>query len=422
MAQITGLTKERMLEIEAASIVSARKTNDNLILTTRGGTDINVGNVKGATGAQGPANTLTIGTVAQGAAAATITGTSPNQTLNLTIPKGDQGAQGPANTLTIGTVTQGTAGATITGISPNQTLNLTLPKGDKGDKGDSTIPVGGVIDYFGTTLPASGDWLFPNGSTYNTTTYPALYALLGTNVLPDMRKRVTVTLDATDTDYDTLGEIGGAKTVTLTTAQLPAHTHSIAHDHAAFTSGAEDAHTHSIAHDHAAFTSGAEDAHTHSYSATTTSTTAGGSISSTDTNHVHDASHNHSFQLRNQVNKYASGSTLNALHNSAGDWSSMFYVNTASYNTGYMNQNASHSHTFTGSAHTHSVSGTSAAGSSHSHSIDVPAYTGSSGAGSSHSHSIDVPAYTGDSGSTGSGSAVDIRQQYMVLNKLIRAR
>ena len=62
-------------------------------------------------------------------------------------PKGDTGATGatgatgpagPANTLSIGAVTQGTeAEATITGASPNQTLNLVLPKGDKGDKGDT---------------------------------------------------------------------------------------------------------------------------------------------------------------------------------------------------------------------------------------------------------------------------------------------
>ncbi|KQZ81867.1 hypothetical protein ASD64_08900 [Mesorhizobium sp. Root157] len=48
----------------------------------------------GDTGATGPANSLSIGTVAEGAAAATITGTAPAQTLNLTIPKGDTGDQG----------------------------------------------------------------------------------------------------------------------------------------------------------------------------------------------------------------------------------------------------------------------------------------------------------------------------------------
>lgn len=49
------------------------------------------------------------------------------------IPKGEP------NTLSIGTVTTGEAGsqagAIITGQSPNQTLNLTIPKGDKGDTG-----------------------------------------------------------------------------------------------------------------------------------------------------------------------------------------------------------------------------------------------------------------------------------------------
>nr|DAL48863.1 MAG TPA_asm: nucleoid-associated protein [Caudoviricetes sp.] len=52
-------------------------------------------------------------------------------------PQGKQGIQGPAgpaNTLKIGNVTSGTvASATITGTAPNQTLNLVLKQGDKGD-------------------------------------------------------------------------------------------------------------------------------------------------------------------------------------------------------------------------------------------------------------------------------------------------
>ena len=50
--------------------------------------------------------------------------------------KGEKGDDGPANTLSIGTVTKGdNASATITGTAPSQTLNLVLPKGDKGDTG-----------------------------------------------------------------------------------------------------------------------------------------------------------------------------------------------------------------------------------------------------------------------------------------------
>ena len=38
--------------------------------------------------------------------------------------------------------------------------------------------------------------------------------------------RVLVGLDSGDTDFDVVEEVGGAKTVTLTEAQIPAHTHA----------------------------------------------------------------------------------------------------------------------------------------------------------------------------------------------------
>lgn len=90
-------------------------------------------------------------------AGATITGVAPAQTLNLLIPQGPigpagadgadgatgptgaAGPAGPANVLTIGTVTTGTPGtpadATITGTTPSQTLNLTIPAGATGPMG-----------------------------------------------------------------------------------------------------------------------------------------------------------------------------------------------------------------------------------------------------------------------------------------------
>lgn len=117
---------------------------------------------RGPTGATGPANSLSIGTVSGGTtASATITGAAPTQTLNLVLPKGDTGSTGstgstgatgatgatgpagPANSLTIGTVTSGTAAATITGTSPSQVLNLVLQKGDTGDTGPQG-PAGSV--------------------------------------------------------------------------------------------------------------------------------------------------------------------------------------------------------------------------------------------------------------------------------------
>lgn len=48
-------------------------------------------------------------------------------------PEGPEGPAGPANKLSIGSVQSGTtANATITGTAPEQTLNLVLPKGDTG--------------------------------------------------------------------------------------------------------------------------------------------------------------------------------------------------------------------------------------------------------------------------------------------------
>ena len=73
--------------------------------------------------------------------------------------RGPKGDTGPANTLSIGTVTTGsTASATITGSAPNQTLNLTLPGADL--TGLATVATtGSAADLTGTLstdrLPAS---------------------------------------------------------------------------------------------------------------------------------------------------------------------------------------------------------------------------------------------------------------------------
>ena len=119
----------------------------------------------GAKGADGVTPTLRVGTVTTLAAGsnATVTMSENNNvyTLNFGIPKGNKGDTGASGgsgettvvnpTITIGTVTSGdTASATITGDSPNYTLNLVLPKGDKGDKGDTgEAGSGGDVDLTG---------------------------------------------------------------------------------------------------------------------------------------------------------------------------------------------------------------------------------------------------------------------------------
>lgn len=56
---VTGFTAARMLEIEQTTIVDGTVVGDDLILTTRGGTDINAGSVRGPQGIQGPTGEVT---------------------------------------------------------------------------------------------------------------------------------------------------------------------------------------------------------------------------------------------------------------------------------------------------------------------------------------------------------------------------
>ncbi len=77
--------------------------------------------------------------------------------------QGPQGTPGPANTLGIGTVATGAAGssaaATITGASPTQTLNLTIPQGIQGIQGiQGAQGVQGVVGPSGASLNYRGAW------------------------------------------------------------------------------------------------------------------------------------------------------------------------------------------------------------------------------------------------------------------------
>lgn len=53
MATVNGLTKERMLAIEAASVVDGDVVGDNLVLTRHDGSTIVAGSVRGPQGNPG---------------------------------------------------------------------------------------------------------------------------------------------------------------------------------------------------------------------------------------------------------------------------------------------------------------------------------------------------------------------------------
>jgi len=108
----------------------------------------------------GPANTLTIGTISTvatgGPATASLTGVSPNQTLNLGLPTG---ATGAAGTIVVGTVTTVAPGqpATVTnvGTSTAAQFNFEIPAGVAGAGSGNVNPTGVIaandIALFGNT-------------------------------------------------------------------------------------------------------------------------------------------------------------------------------------------------------------------------------------------------------------------------------
>ena len=94
--------------------------------------------------------------------------------------------------------------------------------------GISLLPSGTMVEFAGTTQPSQ--WLFCNGQSLLRSAYPALFTAIGVvygaadsthfNV-PDKRGRVSVGFDSTQSEFDTLGEKGGAKTHTLTGGEVP---------------------------------------------------------------------------------------------------------------------------------------------------------------------------------------------------------
>lgn len=92
------------------------------------------------------------------------------------------------------------------------------------------LPVNSIIEYNGAT-PPNAKWLAMAGQTVTNaqTLYPAWWAVIptamksGANaIMPDTRGKVSVGYNTGDTDFDTIGEIGGSKTHMLTQAELPA--------------------------------------------------------------------------------------------------------------------------------------------------------------------------------------------------------
>ena len=96
-------------------------------------------------------------------------------------------------------------------------------------------PIGSIKLYGGATAP--NGYLFAQGQEVSRTTYSELFSIYGTAFgegdgsttfnLPNLKGKVIVGLDETDTDFNSLGKTGGNKTHTQTVNELASHTHHL---------------------------------------------------------------------------------------------------------------------------------------------------------------------------------------------------
>lgn len=128
--------------------------------------------------------------------------------------------------------------ATLFGLSASNTL----------DPSTGGCPAGVILPFAGSAAPSG--WLFAYGQAVSRTTYATLFAALSTTYgtgdgtttfnLPDLRGRVPACKDdmggtaasrmttaGSGVNGLTLGAVGGAEVHTLTTAQMPAHNHTV---------------------------------------------------------------------------------------------------------------------------------------------------------------------------------------------------
>ena len=85
--------------------------------------------------------------------------------------------------------------------------------------GGETLKIGTILPYSGTTAP--DNYMICDGSAISRTTYAELFAVIGTTFgagngsttfnIPNLKGRVPVGLDSSQTEFDTLGEKGGSK-------------------------------------------------------------------------------------------------------------------------------------------------------------------------------------------------------------------
>jgi microcystin-dependent protein len=227
-------------------------------------------------------------------ASTTLVGTDTTQTLTnktLTSPTISDATISGA-TLSTSSVESGgdVVGTTATQTLTNKTISLEAADNTITGRLASTnggIPAGVISQYAGATAPAG--YLLCQGQSISTTTFAGLFAAIGYNYggsgesfnLPNLENRVPVGKGAGT--FASLNATGGAETVTLTTDQIPSHTHTQnAHNHGA-SSGDAGSHSHTASSGNSSPGTNQTNGHSHSLTAVPARTSLGRGSGTTST-------------------------------------------------------------------------------------------------------------------------------------------
>ena len=127
-------------------------------------------------------------------------------------------------------VTTGSFNASALQISGTTMLSTAAQLNQSGN-----VSQPGLVMMWPTTA-APGGWLVCDGSAVSRSTYASLYAVIGTGFgsgdgsttfnLPNFKGRIPAGYDISQTEFNSIGKIGGEKTHLQTVQEMPTHTHT----------------------------------------------------------------------------------------------------------------------------------------------------------------------------------------------------
>lgn len=236
MATVTGLTAARMQEIIDATVESGYiDESGHLILVTYDATEIDAGNVlavlpDATDSVKGKVELATNGEVITGSdSVRAVTPASLANAITTGKLADDAVTQDKLADDSVGAAQLIDDSVTSAAIADSNVLEAHLASAVL----LRLAPTGAVFMWPTATAPSG--YLLLDGSLVSRTTYANLFALIGTTfgagdgtttfALPNVKGRNVIGFDSSQTEFDALGETGGAKTHTLTPAQLPEHVH-----------------------------------------------------------------------------------------------------------------------------------------------------------------------------------------------------